>query len=82
MTAKKMFKKLEYKIKENEDEIKYSKYFKLDDYESLYYVIIFNKNKKRIELDQFDFYEENYVLTLKELQAINKQIEELGWLDE
>ncbi len=79
MTAKKMFKKLRYKINKNKDKIEYSKSIKLDDYESLDYVIIFNKNEKRIELDQFDFYEENYVLSLEELQAINKQVEELGW---
>ena len=74
-----MFRKLKYKRNKDKDKIEYSKYIKLDNYESLYYTIIFNKNKKRIELDQDDFYEENYILTLEELQAINKQVEELGW---
>lgn len=33
---------------------------------------------KYIELNDNDY----CVFTLKELQAINKQVEELGWLDE
>lgn len=44
MTAKEMFKKLRYKRIEDNDQIKYSKFINIDDYESLYYDIIFNKN--------------------------------------
>lgn len=78
MTAKEMFEKLGYKIFENSYWIYLTK-------ETTYHIdrISFIKNKKEIEIERFT---ENKTLTKKisvlELKAINKQIEELGWDNE
>jgi hypothetical protein len=70
MSAKEMFKKLGYKrTTNNKNEIEYihKVIYGGDKY------IYFNKQNKFIETFEY--------ITLEELQAINKQVEELGWSD-
>mgnify|MGYP004496347155 FL=1 len=38
-------------------------------------------NKERKEIACFNYYDGFEYLTLEELQAINKKVEELGWMD-
>ena len=46
-------------------------------------VIIFYLEKKEIAIDSLkEGQDKRYELSYKILQAINKQVEELGWLDE
>ena len=74
-TAKEMFEELGYEKFENDSRITYEKY---------------NRECKMIEFDkermEITFADDNYcevvMIDRKELQAINKQVEELGWLDE
>ena len=81
MTAKEMFEKLGYKLKQC---YVYEKVITTDTY---YYVtsISFNdRNFIHILTKMVGQGKEQDIvssLTLEELQAINKQIEELGWLD-
>ena len=83
MKAKEMFEKLDYKqIEVHVEKIEYYYYIDIDGYERIEKSTIFNKKERRIELDQSDFYEQYDILTLEELQAINKQVEELGWNNE
>ena len=71
MKAKEMFKKLGYKrIKNNKNEVEYIHKVIYDGDKYIY----FNKQNKWVETFEY--------ITLKELQAINQQIKELGWLDE
>lgn len=77
MTAKEMFEKLEYirPYYEKDHTIEYISYQEDDFYgRTLKTSIIFNKRTKSIKIVG--------IITLEELQAINKQIEELGWLGE
>ena len=78
MTAKEMFEKLGYfeASMPNADEIVFN--FKSSDIEDYRY-IAFNKIDKYIEVDDYTDY---FKLSLEELQAINKQVEELGWNNE
>ena len=72
MSAEEMFKKNDLiKTKDNEEYIKYEL---ISDIWSYY--IVFEKKYKTIN---FNMYE---VINMQELQAINKQIEELGWNNE
>lgn len=73
--AEEMFKKLDYFTSSEyfEEELVYNLH--TEDIEEWRY-ISFDLINKRIELGDW---EEGFYLTLKELQAINKQIEELGW---
>lgn len=75
MNAKEMFEKLGYfeASMPNDDEIVYN--FKSSDIEDYRY-IAFNKIDKYIEVDDWT---DCFKLSLKELQAITKQVEELGW---
>lgn len=76
MTAKEMFEKLGYKIITNDNQLlTYRKEFALGGEQEF----IFHKKDDGVYFEstfRFDF------LSYKELQAINKQVEELGWLDE
>ncbi|MBR1386415.1 MAG: hypothetical protein IJ568_06265 [Bacilli bacterium] len=81
MTAKEMFEKLNYILyEENDINISYRKYpdTKIDDL--TYQEIFFNKQSQFIVIVEYNSegMEEKFT-TLKELQAINKQVEELGW---
>lgn len=72
MSAKEMFEELGYihKYLNNSHRIEY--FLNRDDeFHFVFTKIIFYKRLKKIYIDG--------ILTLKELQAINKQIEELGW---
>lgn len=79
MTAKEMFEKLGYKLRNCRDFIYYLKtkdclHFK---------VITFYTNKKIVNFQRVVGIEEKeFNLTPKILQAINKQVEELGWNNE
>lgn len=74
MSAKEMFKKLEYKKlpkKYNKYIICYEKQFNV--IELLNIRIIFHLSTKTIQFTPY------YRYSMKELKAINKQVEELGW---
>lgn len=72
MNAKKMFEKLGYiyKYLNNSHRIEYF-LDRDDEFHFTFTKIIFHKRLKKIEIDG--------ILTLQELQAINKKVEELGW---
>ena len=84
MSAKEMFKKLGYDCDEGCDGILYSKWVNeiATDYEIQ---IIFEKNpicfRKTRTKGVFNLSRPDDI-TLEELQAINKQVEELGWLND
>lgn len=73
MTAKDMFEKLGYKLMQND--VNYLIYNFEDAFEIRFY-----KPQQQIEI----CYENLFygTLNLEELQAINKQVEELGWNDD
>ncbi len=72
MKAKDMFKKLGYKeIENNAEEITYESKMTIDDWEQEISSITFWLNEKVLDSD-------NYI-DVNLLQAINKQVEELGW---
>lgn len=75
MSAKEMFEKLGYK---KEHRISYIKYYK--EVEQCYGGPV----ETQIWFYQINecFEKNREVITMEELQAINKQIEELGWLDD
>lgn len=74
MKAKKLFKKLKYQlIKEDDYKIEYYKEYYVDDYETVENYITFNLLAETVEIDA--------ELCIEELQAINKQVEELGWYE-
>ena len=73
-TAEEMFEELGYDLIVDKFFIKYIK--DIDQ-------IIFDLKEKDISVYEYWCGEFTYhPITLKELQAINKQVEELGWLDE
>ena len=71
-TADDMFKELEYKKYDYVEEIEY--YHGITDK-----VISFRDNKT---IKVYDYYDGTAPITMKELQIINKKVEELGWLNE
>lgn len=83
MTAREMFKVLGYECDVGCDGILYSKYMDLPNGDFAHCQIHFDKVEKRIEKDvsQAGFSMKHYhsEITLEELEAINKQVEELGW---
>ena len=78
MKAKEMFEKLGYELKQGIDFLLYV--LESEENPDIQYYIEFNTDVKIIIIDtnHKDFIND---ITLKELQAINKQVEELGWLD-
>ena len=76
MTAKEMFEKLGYEWKETKDYIEYIKY---------YYKHWIFKSKcmfrfYKLPINNFDIFDEfGTIINQDLLQAINKQVEELGW---
>ena len=78
MSAKEMFENLDYNQKEESSYIQFTKiYWKHWVFQSKI-TICFWKIFKKVSI-----YEQSGIdLSLEELQAINKQVEELGWLDE
>lgn len=84
MKAKDMFEKLGYEIDEQDDCLIYWKVAKkqrLNFYNTQNEIQIeFNNHYKTVEKRELMQLDENSnIITLKELQAINKQVEELGW---
>ena len=83
MKAREMFEKLGYEQRvNNESHIVYMKYEYLDFNKSKEYIIEFHNKDKSLE--KFSEYTHIHLIgsetiKIKELQAINKQIEELGW---
>lgn len=83
--ADEMFKKLGYKIDEQDEYIVYWKVAKkqrVNFYNNQNEIQIeFNFNYKTVEKrDRIELDENSHIITMKELQAINKKCEELGWL--
>lgn len=73
MSAKEMFEKLDYKyFKYSWGDISYSK-----DFDWVNIDIWFDIGKKEIQMHSTKNI--TFTLSIEELQAINKQIEELGW---
>lgn len=83
MTAKEMFKDLGYECDVSCDGILYAKYIDSDKCGVEQHSISFGREDKTIEkyVGDAGFSHKYYraYITLKELQAINKQVEELGW---
>ena len=78
MSAKEMFEELGYIESENNNKgITYN--YNFTDY-STYSFIHFNKKDEKIEMESNVI--NGYDITLQELKAINKQVEELGWNNE
>ncbi|MCI9434060.1 MAG: hypothetical protein HFI86_02125 [Bacilli bacterium] len=89
MSAKEMFEKLGYKLTRNDDLfITYSHTLKHD--KKYYYAITFELKYKQIKIERYRsellrqlFSKEDMIgLYLDDVQAINKQIDELGWNNE
>lgn len=77
-TAREMFEALGYAMIENNDDgIAYAK----GDSRIIFYKIDNLKSVSAINLDVM-FGDLEHCITMDELKAINKQCEELGWLDE
>ena len=79
MSAKEMFEKLGYKCIGGNDYIAF-KYYKRDETD----IDITFYREKEISIVENEYINKEYnltihILTLEELQAINKQVEELGW---
>ena len=68
MSAKEMWFKIEYMERYEETPCTINIYYKQDEKEP---IVSFLKNTKEIIITD--------IITLEELKAINKQIEELGW---
>ena len=79
MNAKEMFEELGYiEYHENEWDLTYSK--TIINYQFYTSPITINFRKMNDEtVEKYDFYGNSLPINLLELQAINKQIEELGW---
>lgn len=82
-TAKEMFEELGYELDNDYSERTNCLYYKKKQ-DRGYERIIFNFSWRKVKVDFMTF---KYVcdpkyLSYEELQAINKQVEELGWLDE
>ncbi len=75
MKAKEMFEKLGYEQEEIDEQLIYTKTNVSIDVE---YIIIFYLDEKTFEATTDNFAYANDI-NIKELQAINKQIDELGW---
>lgn len=80
MSAKEMFEALGYKlVYKNKYEVKYKKPYEVNQFLpkefASFYEIVINFGYKTI-------YKKGSYMTFDELKAINKQIEELGWLED
>lgn len=83
MSAKEMFEKLGYElIEDSKSYLRYANYFGGNKYQGGE-LIDFDKKNKKFRLTRKSCQGNVHFKygTLKELQAINKQIEELGWLN-
>lgn len=82
MSAKEMFEKLGYELVfENEEVLRYRKNKWLDvEFWKVYEKITGEKMKKYIKVSNVQ--NKPYSISIELLQAINKQVEELGWNNE
>lgn len=82
MSAKEMFEKLEYElVYENEEVLRYRKNKWLDvEFWKVYEKISGEKIRKYIKVSNVK--NMPYFISIDLLQAINKQVEELGWNNE
>lgn len=82
-SARELFKELGYECDESCDGILYGKYIDSDRCGVEQHSIIFDKVDKTVEkyVGEAGFSKRNYraYINLKELQAINQQVNELGW---
>ena len=76
MTAKEMFEKLGYKLNRDDNFIDYIQINKISNNQIRFYV-----KDKEVKKEDFCTGFAKYI-SLEELQAINQQVKELGWLDE
>lgn len=83
-SAKEMFKKLGYKLWEGSSEqiIVYQKETRTIRFNLVQTCYLDEKTISIFHSLDEDVYEQEVILTLDELKAINKQVEELGWLNE
>ena len=73
MSAKEMFEELGYELYiESDNEICYME-------KKNKWYISFYLDDKVVQCSENDFYTTSIGISVKELQAINKQVEELGW---
>lgn len=81
MSAREMFEELGYElVYENYEVLRYRKDGKLDvEFWKVYETETGKKLKKYIHIS--DVYSRSYFASINLLQAINKQVEELGWND-
>ncbi len=78
MSAKEMFEKLGYELVfENKEVLRYRKKHLDVEFWKVYELVTGEKRKKFIKVSTV--YDKPYLISLDLLQAINKQIEELGW---
>lgn len=80
MTAKEMFEDLGYElIEDNKSYLRYADY--VDEHKYAGEMIDFDKKNKGFRLTRKSYQGNTHFKygTIKELQAINKQVEELGW---
>lgn len=85
-SAKEMFEKLGYRLDEQEDYLIYWKlakkqqvnHYRTQNEIQIEFNLIYKTIEKR-ELFHTDTDEDSTIITLRELQAINQQINELGW---
>lgn len=79
-SAREMFEELGYElIEDSKSYLRYANYF--DEHKYAGDMIDFEKKNKRFRLTRKTFQGNTHYIygTIEELQAINKQIEELGW---
>ena len=84
MCAKEMFEKLGYKLIEDSNSyLRYADYFNNEHKHMGGEMIDFDKKNKRFRLTRKSCQGNTHFKygTIEELQAINKQVEELGWLN-
>lgn len=83
MTADEMFKELGYEKKETEDNICYTKFKDEDKIAYVIYISFYTelKNFAKFYIKSNSPYEDEIAdISMKELRAINKKVEELQWL--
>lgn len=79
MSAKEMFEKLGYELNsENEWNLTYSKDIILNQFYTSPITINFRKKNERV-IEKYDANGKSVPIYMYDLQAINKQVEELGW---
>lgn len=76
-SAKEMFEELGYSLVEDSPNLKYQKVV-ADTFWVIYFDVVFQYVTSALIRGEYNTY---HILDVEELKAINKQIEELGWLE-